>query len=106
MLFIGSSQKGSAGTFTASTTTTTHVNVGFKPSYLMITTQRGPYTIVKVYVEALSPTKYWYHSNNISGSTYAFSTNVDSLASIDNDGFTVAKASADAYTSLYYEAVE
>lgn len=70
----------------------------------MITTQNGPYTIVWIYVEALSTTKYWYHSTNVSGSTYTLSTSTGSLASIDNDGFTIAKQVTTSL--LYYEAVE
>lgn len=103
----GTAQKGSGGTLTLSTTTTTHIELGFKPSYLILTTQKGPFEIVMVYVAALSTTKYWYHSNNVSGSTYSFNpSGTNGLASIDDDGFTVAKMSASAYATAWYAAVE
>lgn len=100
----GSSQKGLSGTFTPNTSATSHISLGFKPSFLCIT--QGSYSIVMVFNEEINSSKYWYHSTNVIGSVYNLgdTTSSNGLVSIDNDGFTVQKSAIT--TNWCYFAVE
>ena len=95
------------GAFTASTSTTTTVDIGFKPKYLMVMNLNSSNTGgVNVYDEdALGANKSLTATTAVYVTNKSLpSTTLNTIASISNTGFTYNKVSS-GYTTCYYFAI-
>ena len=95
------------GTFTASTSTTTTVDIGFKPKYLMVMNLNSSNTGgTNVYDEdALGANKILSATTQVYVTNRSLpSTTLNTIASISNTGFTYNKVSS-GYTTGYYFAI-
>ena len=98
------------GTFTASTSATVSVNdIGFKPKYLIVSMSKpstGVTDIAIIYDEDIDPNNqiFWYEDSGTSGKLILAlnATRIDTIASIDANGFTFNKASSIATVGPYY----
>ena len=99
------------GTFTASTSSTTTVNVGFKPKYLLVQAinSAGTYFNICTYNEAVSTSNvyYGYKTTSISANVLSLgSTNINNtITAISSTGFTYNKCSTNYNTTMNYFAI-
>lgn len=93
-----------SGVAILSTSTTTKITLGFKPSYVALcgATRNAP---ISVYNKDVSTTSYFSSSSSYAASYNLPSSEVGRFYTIDDDGFTVNKASASTTTALYYFAI-
>lgn len=100
------------GTFTGNTSTTTTVNVGFKPQYLLVqaTNSAGTYFNICAYNEAVSDSKVFYGYKTSSGQSanvisLGTTTYNNTITAISSTGFTYNKCSTNYNTTMNYFAI-
>jgi len=89
----GSGVKYASGTLQGSTSSTTHINIGFKPKKLHIygNYSTNSYNYQYAYDENLSTTQYLSNMASTPSVENLGSGTNNRLASIDSDGFTMEK---------------
>ena len=108
---IGVSTKGDykkfvRGTGVKSTTDTTKITLGFRPSFVMMydkNTTSGGILYVAIWDSARANNQIFSYQNQVDFAMPASNPNV--LASIDDDGFTVNRASAATVVNFEYIAM-
>ena len=96
-----------AGTFSTTSSSVTKVTLGFKPKLLIVGNESN-YNHVKVYNEEYSTTQFLQASTtgNMSYSNFTSASSASgSIASIDDDGFTISLVSSGSHTAKRYIAV-
>lgn len=100
------------GTFTSSTSTTVKVTLGYKPAWLYVYVYPNATTVAANFYDSRVNTAKYFRSNCSSGGSYSGFQNVtggtyhNSIASIDNDGFTMNKVDSAFSGTWSYIAVE
>ena len=107
-------QKIKTGTVTLSTSTTTYVNIGFKPKYIgLIVYKDDTHFNISIYNENISDS-YTYRGTKNGGTvtctsfalpTSSSTSNTSKILSIDSTGFTIDKASSTFGTTAKYFAI-
>lgn len=104
----GGSEKVASGSATITNSSTTTVNIGFKPKKLVVNQVSSSQTlfVLCVYDEDFSTSKFTRSGGSVYlGWNDLGTSNTNRLYSINNDGFTYNKTNNSTYATLNYFAI-